>query len=152
MDEQGCGKEHERWNEELTLGTVKLMAISSRRGWSKASELVRKGLRRRSWSSWTVPPPGKWSWGCRMMWWRRSTREGTIYRTKRARANLTYPFTVSVKSEGTQIDMVTVRMIIKGLCRWFDRKRSLSRDILLCEISRSVHRQRLATVILQMSE
>jgi len=27
--------------------------------------------------------------GCRMMRWRRSTGEGTIYRTKRARANLT---------------------------------------------------------------
>jgi len=41
------------------------------------------------------------SWSCGMMWWRRSTREGTIYRTKRARANLTYLCTVSVKSEVT---------------------------------------------------
>jgi len=26
-----------------------------------------------TWSSQTVPPPGKQSWGCRMMRWRRST-------------------------------------------------------------------------------
>ena len=43
--------------------------------------------------------------------------EGSIYRTKRARANLTYLFTVSVKSEDTQVDMVTVRTVIQGLCR-----------------------------------
>jgi len=49
--------------------------------------------------------------------WRRSTREGGIYRTKRARANLTYLFAASVKSEGVQVEMVTVRTIIKGLCR-----------------------------------
>jgi len=70
-----------------------------------------------SWSSRTVPPTGKQSWGCRMMRWRRSTREGSIYRTKQARANLTYLFTVSVKSEDTQVDMVTVRTVIKGLRR-----------------------------------
>jgi len=58
------------------------------------------------------------------MRWRRSTREGSIYRTKRARANLTYLFAASVKSEGAQVDMVTVRTVIKGLRRWFDRKRS----------------------------
>ena len=39
------------------------------------------------------------------------------------RANLTYLFAASVKSEGVQVDMVTVRTIIKGLCRWFDSKR-----------------------------
>ena len=66
--------------------------------------------------------------------------EGTIYRTKRARANLTYLFAISVKSEGTQVGVVTVRTVIKGLCRRFERKRSLSRDILLCEISWSVQR------------
>jgi len=64
-----------------------------------------------------VPPLGKQSWGCRMVRWRKSTREGSIYRTKRARENLTYLFAVSVKSEGTQVDMVTVRTVIKGLCR-----------------------------------
>ena len=53
----------------------------------------------------------------------RSTREGGIYRTKRARANLTYLFATSVKSEGIQVDMVTVRTIIKGLCRRFDSTR-----------------------------
>jgi len=70
-----------------------------------------------SWSSRTVPPPGKQSWGYRMMRWRRSPREGSIYRTKRARAILTYLLAVSVKSEDTQVDMVTVRTVIKGL-RW----------------------------------
>jgi len=64
-----------------------------------------------------VPPPGKQSWGCRMMRWRRSTREGSIYRTKRARAKMTYLFAISVKSEDTQVDMVTVYMVIKGLRR-----------------------------------
>jgi len=49
--------------------------------------------------------------------WRKSTGEGSIYRTKRAGANLTYLFAASVKYEGVQVDMVTVRMIIKGLCR-----------------------------------
>ena len=58
-DEQGCEKKHKRWSEELTSGTVKLMAILSRRGWSKASELVKEGLRWRSWSSRKAPPPGK---------------------------------------------------------------------------------------------
>ena len=38
-------------------------------------------------------------------------------RTKRAGANLIYLFAVSVKSEGTQADMVTVRTVIKGLRR-----------------------------------
>jgi len=52
-----------------------------------------------------------------MMRWRRSTREGTIYRTKQARANLTYLFAVSVKSEDTQVDMVTIHTVIKGLRR-----------------------------------
>jgi len=34
---------------------------------------------------------------------------------KRARVNLTYHFAVSMKSEDTQEDMVTVRTVIKGL-------------------------------------
>jgi len=49
--------------------------------------------------------------------WRKSTGEGGIYRTKKARANLTHFFAASVKSEGVQMDMVTVRTIIKGLRR-----------------------------------
>jgi len=47
----------------------------------------------------------------------RSTREGTIYKTKWARVNPTYHFAVSVKSEDTKEDMVTVRTVIKGLRR-----------------------------------
>jgi len=54
---------------------------------------------------------------CRMTRWRKSAKEGSIYRTKKARAILTYLFTVSVKSEVVQVDMVTVRTVIKGLCR-----------------------------------
>jgi len=37
--------------------------------------------------------------------------------TKWARINLTYHFAVSVKSEDTREDMVTVRTVIKGLRR-----------------------------------
>jgi len=47
--------------------------------------------------------------------WRKSAEEGSIYRTKRVRAFLTYLFAVSVKIEGAQVDMVTIRMIIKAL-------------------------------------
>jgi len=68
-------------------------------------------------SSQAMAPPGKMIWGCRMMRWRKSTREGGIYRTKGVRANLTYLFAASMKSEGIQVDMVTVRTTIKGLCR-----------------------------------
>ena len=64
-----------------------------------------------------VPPPRKWILGCRMIRRRRSTSEGSIYRTKRAGANLTYLFAASVKSEGAQVDTVTVRTVIKGLRR-----------------------------------
>jgi len=77
-----------------------------------------------SWSSQAIPPPERWVWGCRMTEWKKSTREGSIYRTNRVGANLTYLFAASVKSEGVQVDMVTVRTIIKGLRRWFDSKRS----------------------------
>ena len=49
--------------------------------------------------------------------WRKDVEEGSIYRTNRAGAFLTYLFAVSVKIEGVQVDMVTVRTIIKGLCR-----------------------------------
>jgi len=52
-----------------------------------------------------------------MIRWRKSIGEESIYRTKRAGANLTYLFAASVKSEGVQVDMVTVRMIIKELHR-----------------------------------
>ena len=53
----------------------------------------------------------------RIMQWGRSTQEGTIYRTRWTRANLTYFFAASERPEGTQVDMVTVRTIIQGLCR-----------------------------------
>jgi len=46
--------------------------------------------------------------------WRKSAEEGSIYRIKRAGAFLTYLFAVSVKIEGVQVDMVTVRTLIKG--------------------------------------
>jgi len=48
--------------------------------------------------------------------WRKSAEAGSIYRTKRAGVFLTFLFAVSVKIEGVQVDMVTVRTIIKGLC------------------------------------
>jgi len=64
-----------------------------------------------------MPPPGRWIVGSRMIRWRRSTGEESIYRIKRARANLTYLFAVSVKSEGVQVDMIIVRTIINGLRR-----------------------------------
>ena len=49
--------------------------------------------------------------------WRKSTGERSIYRTKRAGAILTYLYTVSMKSDSVQVDMVTVHTVIKGLCR-----------------------------------
>jgi len=49
--------------------------------------------------------------------WRKGVEEESIYRTKREGAFLTYLFAVSVKIEGVQVDMVTVRTIIKRLCR-----------------------------------
>jgi len=52
-----------------------------------------------------------------MTGWKKSTGEGSIYRTKREGANLTYVFVASEKSEGIQVDMVTVCTIIKGLRR-----------------------------------
>jgi len=100
------------------------MAISSRGGGSKTWRIGEGGSCWSSWSSQAMPPPGKWILVCRMTRWRRSAGEGSIYRTKRAGANLTYLFAASVKSEGVQLDMVTVRTVIKGLRRWFDDKRS----------------------------
>jgi len=100
------------------------MTISSQERRSKTWGLVKKGICWSSKSPRVMPPPWKWILGCRMTRWRRSTGEGSIYRTKRTGANLTYLFAASVKSEGVQVDMVTVRMIIKGLRRWFDSKRS----------------------------
>ena len=47
-----------------------------------------------------------------MMRWRRSTREGSIYMIERAGADLIYLFAASVKPEGAQVDMVTVRTVI----------------------------------------
>jgi len=100
------------------------MAISS---WGRGSKTWRFGEGDScwsSWSSWAMSPLGKWILGCRMIRWRRSTRKGSIYRTKWAGANLTYLFAASVKSEGVQVDMVIVHTVIKGLRRWFDSKRS----------------------------
>jgi hypothetical protein len=48
-DEQGCEEKYRRWNEELTSGTMKLMAILRRGGSLRAPGLVRKSLCRRSW-------------------------------------------------------------------------------------------------------
>ena len=108
--------------------------LQGRRSWWPFLPKRRKGSNTRkivggdscwsSWSSRTVPPLGRWVWGCRMIRWRKSTGEGSIYRTERAGANLTYLFAVYVKSEGVQVNMVTVRTVIKGLHRWFDSKRS----------------------------
>jgi len=98
--------------------------LPKRRKGSKTQKIVGGNPCWSSWSSRTVPPPGRWVWGCRMTRWRKSTREESIYRTKRAGANLTYLFAVSVKFEGVQVDMVTVRTVIKGLRRWFYSKRS----------------------------
>jgi len=52
-----------------------------------------------------------------MIGWKKSTGEGSIYRTRRTGANLTYLFAASVKYEGVQVDMVTIHTIIKGLRR-----------------------------------
>ena len=98
--------------------------LPKRREESKTQEIVRGYPWRCSWSSRIVPPPERWVWGRRMTRWRKSTEEGSIYKTKRAGVNLTYLFAVSVKSVGVQVDMVTVHTVIKGLCRWFDSKRS----------------------------
>ena len=98
--------------------------LPERRKGSKTRKIVGGDPCQSSWISRTMPPPGRWVWGCRMTRWRKSTGEGSIYRTKRAGAILTDLFTLSVKSEGVQVDMVTVRTEIKGLCRWFDCKRS----------------------------
>jgi len=100
------------------------MAISSWGRRSKTWGLVKKGPCWSSWNPRVMPPLWKWILGCRMTRWRNSTGEGSIYRTKRTGANLTYLFAASVKSEGAQVDMVTVRTVIKGLRRWFDSKRS----------------------------
>ena len=109
---------------KLTSGTTKLMAIYSR---GRGSEIWRIGEEGSCWSFWSsqaMPHPGRWILGCRVTRWRRSTGEGSIYRTKRAEANLTYLFAASVKFEGVQVDMVTIRTVIKGLRRWFDSKQS----------------------------
>ena len=108
----------------MTTGTTKLVAIFSWGRRSKTWKIGEGGSCWTSWSFWAMPPPGRWIVGSRMIRWRRSTGEESIYRIKRARANLTYLFAVSVKSEGVQVDMITVRTIINGLRRWFDSKRS----------------------------
>ena len=106
--------------------------LHERRKGSKTRKIVGGDPCRSSWVPRTVPPLGRWVWGYRMIRWRKSTREESIYRTRRAGAILTYLFTVSVKSEGVQVDMVTVRTVIKGLCSWFDSKRSWFLEIFYC--------------------
>jgi len=104
---------------------MKLTAIPSwRKERSKALRVVGGDPCWSSWSPRVLPWSRKWIWGYRMTRWRRSTGEGNIYRAKRVEANLTYLFAASVKSEGVQVDMVTVRTVIDGLRRWFDSKRS----------------------------
>jgi len=97
-----------------------------------------------------MPPPEKWILGCRMIRWR-STGEGSIYRAKRAGANLTYLFAASVKSEGVQVDMVTVRTVIKGFAGDLTASGHNFEDISLCKIAWLAHRQFSLTVILSMS-
>ena len=100
------------------------MAISSWGRGSRTWRIGEEGSCWSSWSPWAMPPPRRWILGCRMTRWRRSTGEGSIYRTKWEGANLTYLFAASVKSEGVQVDMVTICTIIKELCRCLDSKRS----------------------------
>ena len=64
-----------------------------------------------------MPPLERWAWRMQDEKVEKSAKEGSIYRVKCAGAFLTYLFAVSVKFEGVQVDMVTVRMVIKGLCR-----------------------------------
>ena len=94
---------------------MKLIAIFSQGRRSKTQGLLEEVLARILGVLERCHRQGSGFWGCRMT--RRSTREGSIYRTKRAGADLTYLFAASVKSEGAQVDMVTVRTVIKGLCR-----------------------------------
>jgi len=98
--------------------------LPEKRKESKTRRIVGGGPWQSAWSSRTMPPPGRWVWGCRMIGWKKSTGEASICRTKSAGANLTYLFATSENSEGVQVDMVTVRTVIKGLRRWFDTKRS----------------------------
>ena len=124
VDEQECNKSTgERWWTDLRHDEVDGHFLEKEKIGSLG--VGEEGLRWSSWSLRVVPPPRKWILGCRMIRWRNGTREGSIYRTKRTRANLTYLFAASVKSEDAQMDMVTVRTVIKGLRRWFDGKRSV---------------------------
>ena len=122
FSKRNCGwtkvqQEYEKEGGKLTSGTTKLTAIAPQGRRSKTWGLLEEVIAGVLGVLEQVPPPGKQSLGCRMTRWRRSTREGSIYRTKRVRANLTYLFAASVKSEGTQVDMVNVRTVIKGLRR-----------------------------------
>jgi len=76
------------------------MAISFRGRGLKTWKIGGGGPCWSSWSSQAMSPPGRWILGCGMTRWRKSTGEGSIYRTKRAGANLTYLFVAFVKSEG----------------------------------------------------
>ena len=99
----------------MTSGTTKLMAISSR-------EEGRIGDSEDCWRR-SLPEflrfldgaTARRVLGCRMTAWKKSTGEGSIYRSNRTGANLTYLFVASEKSEGVQMDMVTVCIVIKGL-------------------------------------
>ena len=82
----------------------------------KFEELLGKILARVLWLLIQCRRQGDWFGECRMTRWRKSAEEGSIYRTKRAGVFLTYLFAVSVEIKGVLVDMVTVRMIIKGLC------------------------------------
>ena len=107
---------------ELTSGTVKLMAMSSWR--RRRSKIWRTVGEDPCWSSWVLQRCRRRKdgfGGCGMTRWRKSTKEGSIYRAKWAGAILTYLFAIF---EGVQVDMVTVRTVIKGLYRRFDSKRS----------------------------
>ena len=97
--------------------------LPQKRRESKTRKIVGGDPCRSSWSPRTVPPPGRWVWGCRMTGLKKSTAEGSIYRTKR-QGQIWLISSSHPKSEGVQVDMVTVRTVIKGLCRWFDSKRS----------------------------
>jgi len=83
--------------------------------------------------------------------WRKSTGEGSIYRTKQAGENLTYLFVAFVKSEGVQVDMVTIRTVIIDCAGDLTASSHDFEEILLCKIAWSAHRQFSLTIILPMS-
>ena len=126
-DVKNCSKKR-RDRSRLTSGTLKLTAISFKvkgrsgtwrsLGWesccrkvSRSSRISRRGHHRRE---------RDWRW--RMALWKMSTEGESIYRLRWLGVFLTYLFAASVKFKVVQMDMVTIRTIIKGLCRRFDGK------------------------------